>query len=128
MSIWKRYSYAWITLILFLGAFIGHWVFGWFAYVSEQAKHGAPIEVSDYLVEMMRDTLENWQSEFLQLIWQVGGLAFFLFVGSPQSKEEDDRLEEKLDLILRTLRPVDAEDYIREFDRRFPGRNMGPKL
>lgn len=128
MSIWKRYSYAWVTLILFLGALIGHWIFGWFAYVSEQTQHGAPIEVSDYLVEMMRDTLENWQSEFLQLIWQVGGLAFFLFVGSPQSKEEDDRLEEKLDLILRTLRPVDAEDYIREFDRRFPGRETGPKL
>lgn len=128
MSIWKRYSYAWITLILFLGALIGHWVFGWFAYVSAQTQHGAPIDVSDYLVEMMRDTLENWQSEFLQLIWQVGGLAFFLFVGSPQSKEEGDRLEEKLDLILRTLRPVDGEDYIREFDRRFPGRDLGPKL
>lgn len=128
MSIWKRYSYAWITLILFLGALIGHWIFGWFAYVSEQTQHGAPIEVSDYLVEMMRDTLENWQSEFLQLVWQVGGLAFFLFVGSPQSKEEGDRVEEKMDLILRTLRPVDAEDYIRDFDRRFPGRNSGPRM
>jgi len=128
MSIWKRYSYAWITLILFLGALIGHWIFGWFAYVSEQTQHGAPIEVSDYLVEMMRDTLENWQSEFLQLVWQVGGLAFFLFVGSPQSKEEGDRVEEKMDLILRTLRPVDAEDYIRDFDRRFPGRNSGLRM
>jgi hypothetical protein len=35
---------------------------------------------------MMRDTLENWQSEFLQLIWQVAGLAILLHVGSPQSK------------------------------------------
>lgn len=80
----------------------------WFAYVGEQVQHGAPIEVSDCLVEMLRDTIGNWQSEFLQLLWQVAGLAFFLFAGSPQSKEEDDRLEEKLDLILRTLRPVDA--------------------
>lgn len=128
MTLWTRYSYLWITLILFLGALVGHWVFGWFAYVSAQNQHGAPVEVSGYLVEMMRDTMENWQSEFLQLMWQVGGLAFFLFVGSPQSKEEDDRVEEKLDLILRTLRPVDAEDYIEEFNRRFPGRDTGPKL
>lgn len=128
MTLWTRYSYAWITLILFLGALIGHWVFGWFAYVSEQTQHGAPVQVGDYLITMLRDTMENWQSEFLQLLWQVGGLAFFLFVGSPQSKEEDDRLEEKLDLILRTLRPVDANDHIREFDRRFPGRETGPKL
>ena len=128
MSVWKRYSYAWITLILFFGALIGHWVFGWFAYVSEQTQHNAPVQVGDYIIEMMRDTMENWQSEFLQLVWQVGGLAFFLFVGSPQSKEEGDRTEEKLDLILRTLRPVDAEDYIQDLDRRFPGRDLGPKL
>ena len=36
--------------------------------------------------QMLRDTFENWQSEFLQLIWQVVGLAYFLYVGSPSSK------------------------------------------
>lgn len=128
MSIWKRYGYAWVTLVLFLGALVGHWTFGWFAYVAQQAQHGAPVEVAEYLVEMGRDTLENWQSEFLQLLWQVGGLAFLLFVGSPQSKEEDDRLEEKLDLVLRTLRPDDADQQIAALDRRFPGRDTGPKL
>jgi hypothetical protein len=47
---------------------------------------------------MSRDTLENWQPEFLQLLWQVG-LALFLYVGSPQSKEGDDRKGAKLDEI-----------------------------
>jgi hypothetical protein len=51
-------------------------------------------------IETAKDTLENWQSEFVQLAWQVGGLAFFFFVGSPQSKEGDDRREAKLDIIL----------------------------
>jgi hypothetical protein len=45
---------------------------------------------------MSRDTLENWQSEFLPLLWQVGGLAFVLFAGSP-SKEGTDRMEAKID-------------------------------
>jgi hypothetical protein len=87
MSIWKRYGYAWLTAGLFLFSLAGHWLFGWFAYLDEQRAHGRPIEVAGYVTEMARDTLENWQSEFLQLLWQVGGLAFFLFIGSPQSKE-----------------------------------------
>jgi len=45
--------------------------------------------------------LENWQSEFLQLVWQAAGLALFYFWGSSQSKEGDERLEAKIDLLLR---------------------------
>jgi hypothetical protein len=43
------------------------------------------VEFGGYLIEMSRNTLENWQSEFLQLLWQAGGLALLLFVGSRQS-------------------------------------------
>jgi hypothetical protein len=50
-------------------------------------------EVPSYLKQMARDTFENWQSEFLQLLWQVVGLAYFLYIGSPSSKENDDRLD-----------------------------------
>jgi len=38
----------------------------------------------------------------MQLIWQVAGLAFLMYVGSPQSKEGDDRKEEKLDFIIKS--------------------------
>jgi hypothetical protein len=126
MSIWKRYGYAWVTAALFLFSLAGHWIFGWFAYVDEQRAHTQPVEVSNYLTEMGRDTLENWQSEFLQLLWQVGGLAILLYVGSPQSKEEDDRMEEKLDVILRKLDPAEAERIIAELDQKYPGREVGP--
>jgi hypothetical protein len=126
MSIWKRYGYAWVTAAFFLLSLAGHWIFGWFAYVDEQRAHTQPVEVSGYLIEMGRDTLENWQSEFLQLLWQVGGLAILLYVGSPQSKEEDDRMEEKLDVILRKLDPAEAERIIFELDRKYPGREVGP--
>ncbi|WP_225040515.1 DUF6766 family protein (plasmid) [Rhizobium sp. T1470] len=54
--------------------------------------------------ELARDTFENWQSEFLQLMWQVMGLAYFLYVGSPSSKENDDRLEAKIDELLKNKR------------------------
>lgn len=122
-SLWRAYSYAWITLAFFAFSLVGHWLFGWFAFVQEQAEHGQPVEFSPYLVEMLRDTFENWQSEFLQLLWQVGGLAFFLFLGSPQSKEGSDRLEAKIDVILRRVDPAEGEGVIRELDERYSGRH-----
>ena len=96
----RKYAYAWLTLTFFLGAFALHWYFGWRSYVAEAADHGQLAQTSDYLNEMLRDTFENWQSEFLQLLWQVCGLAYFLYVGSPSSKENDDRLEAKVDALL----------------------------
>ena len=42
---WK-YGYAWITLGFFLISLVGHWLFGWFAYVNEQQAHGQPIQIS----------------------------------------------------------------------------------
>lgn len=115
---WK-YGYAWVTLAFFVFSFVGHWLFGWFSYASEQVAHGRPLELSGYLVEMTRQTLENWQSEFLQLLWQVGGLALLLHLGSPQSKEGADRLEDKVDAILRTLDPKYGPQIIADLDHRF---------
>ncbi|TIV11745.1 MAG: hypothetical protein E5W00_02340, partial [Mesorhizobium sp.] len=115
-SVWRAYSYAWITLGFFIISIVGHWVFGWFAYLDEQQALGQPPEFSGYLIEMSRDTLENWQSEFLQLLWQVGGLAFLLFVGSPQSKESTDRMEAKIDALLRLVDPKKGKEAIRELD------------
>jgi hypothetical protein len=48
----------------------------------------------------------------------VGGLAFLLYVGSPQSREGDHRQEDKLDTILRKVAPEDGERLIDEIDRR----------
>src|SRR5690606_40739315 len=76
----KKYAYAWITLAFFTVSITLHWIFGWFAFVDEQSAHGQAAELSPYLLEMGRDTFENWQSEFLQLLWQVVGLAYFLYV------------------------------------------------
>ena len=115
----KSYAYAWITLGLFLFSLAGHWLFGWYAYVDEQIAHSQPIFMGAYAAQMLRDTLENWQSEFLQLLWQVGGLAFFLFLGSPQSREGEERKEAKLDAILRQLGPT-GEKAIAELDRKYP--------
>ena len=127
-SIWSRYSYAWVTLGFFLISIIGHWLFGWFAFAEDQASHGQAAEIGPYVIEMMRDTLENWQSEFLQLLWQVGGLAILLHVGSPQSKEGDDRMEAKIDEILKRVAKQDGEAIIDELDEAYAGRHTDPQF
>ena len=112
----RRYAYGWITLIFFLVSIALHWLFGWYAFVNEATSHGQTPQLGEYLTEMGRDTFENWQSEFLQLIWQVVGLAYFLYVGSPSSKENDDRLEAKVDALIRMNGAEAAEQLLRELD------------
>lgn len=112
-------GYLWVTLGFFLISIAGHWIFAWFAYTNEQKDHGFPIKVSDYVIETSRDTLENWQSEFLQLIWQVAGLAALLYIGSPQSREGEDRKEEKIDYILKKMDPANGEKIIKELDEKY---------
>ena len=115
----KRYAYAWITLGFFLVSLGLHWLFGWYAFADEAREHGQSPEVSGYLLDMGRDTFENWQSEFLQLLWQVVGLAYFLYVGSPSSKENDDRMEAKIDALLRINAGEDGNRLIDDLDRHF---------
>jgi hypothetical protein len=123
LKLFRRYGFAWVTAGFFVISLIGHWVFGWFAFVNEQQSKGQQVQMSDYVVEMSRDTLENWQSEFLQLLWQVAGLALLLHVGSPQSKEGDDRMEAKIDAILLAVAPDTGERTITRIDDSYEGRD-----
>ena len=119
-NIWKKKGYVWVTLCFFLVSLALHWIFGWQVFKSEQMEHGQPAVVSEYLAQMMRDTMENWQSEFLQLIWQVAGLSILFYVGSPQSKEGDDRKEEKLDYIIGKLDPDNYNKLMQDWEKKYP--------
>jgi hypothetical protein len=116
----NKRGYLWVTLGLFVISISLHWTFAWYAYVQDQREHNQPIQLGNYFNETFRDTMENWQSEFLQLMWQVGGLSILWYVGSPQSKEGDERKEEKLDAILKRLDPVHAHQIIQELEQKYP--------
>lgn len=64
--------------------------------------------------------MENWQSEFLQLIWQVAGLSFLWYVGSPTSKEGEERKEEKIDYILKKIDPDNYNKLMKEWEEKYP--------
>jgi hypothetical protein len=97
-----------------------HWIFAWYSYVQEQSEHKQQIQFNDYFNETFRDTMENWQSEFLQLMWQVAGLSILWYIGSSQSKEGNDRLEEKIDLLIQRLDSEKGKQLIQELDKKYP--------
>jgi hypothetical protein len=105
-SIAKKYGYLWITLIFFSGSIIAHWYYGF--------------QSGNTLVENLRDTFENWQSEFLQLIWQVAGLSYLWYIGSPQSKEEEERNQEMLQWIVKKVDPQKSEEFLKEMEEKYP--------
>ena len=48
-------------------------------------------------------TMENWQSEFLQLFTFMVLTSILIFRGSPESRDSDDEMHEKIDRILAHL-------------------------
>lgn len=60
----SKRGYIWVTLGLFLASLAAHWTFAWFAYVQDQEEHHQPVLPGGYFNQTLRDTMENWQSEF----------------------------------------------------------------
>ena len=75
----------------------------WRTFVQEQQEHNQPATSGEFIVEFGQSTLENWQSEFLQLFSFVVLAAVFIHRGSSESKDSDDRMEAKIDRIVSKL-------------------------
>ena len=88
---------------LFLGSWAGHLIAEWHQFVAEQATAGADATFwsGDFWWRFWAATLENWQSEWLQLAGQVALPAYLVYKGAAQSKDSEERVEAKLDWLVR---------------------------
>jgi hypothetical protein len=93
---WKNFGLSIAFCILFLVTWAAHGVAQWQTFTDEQRAHGQPVEVGDFTSDFLQSTLENWQSEFLQLFSFVVMSALLIHKGSAESKDSDDRMEEAL--------------------------------
>jgi hypothetical protein len=98
-KIWKNFGLSIALVILFLVSWGGQAVAEWGTYRHEQQDHEQPVEVSEYLIQFGQSTLENWQSEFLQLLTFVALSAVLHHKGSPEAKDSDEQTEAHLDRI-----------------------------
>lgn len=95
------YSFTLVTGLFFLVSWSLQFYFQAAEYTADAEAHEQGVFWSEFLTRFFAATFENWQSEFLQLMWQAAGLALFYHWGSSQSREQSDRVEAKLDRLLR---------------------------
>jgi hypothetical protein len=108
--IWKDYSLSIVLFALFIVAWAGQTWVGWADFAAEQKAHGhaaAWLGDDGYLWHWAAATLENWQSEFLQLFCMVVFTAFLIHKGSAESRDSNDRMEAVLHRIERRLAQVE---------------------
>jgi hypothetical protein len=102
-SPFKDFGLSIVLAILFFSAWIGQGLSQWQRFADEQRSHNEPIEVGDFTFDFLQSTLENWQSEFLQLFSFVVLSAVLIHRGSAESKDSDERMEEALKRIEKRL-------------------------
>jgi hypothetical protein len=87
---------------VFLVTWVGQLVFEWLEFANEAADHGQKAEFwsEPFWAAFWQSTLENWQSEFLQLTAFTVAAAYLVFKGSSESPDGEARLEAKLDALL----------------------------
>jgi hypothetical protein len=107
-KVWRNFSLSLGFAILFFVSWIAQGFAEWHVYVSGQQAHGEPISIADFITQFSQSTLENWQSEFLQLFSFVVMAALFIHRGSAESKDSDDRMEQKIDEIREQVEKLAA--------------------
>jgi hypothetical protein len=100
---WSNFGLSIAFCILFLTSWAAHGLSEWQVFAQEQRAHGEPAEITRFIDVFAEATLENWQSEFLQLFSFVVLAALLIHRGSAESKDTDDRLEETLKRIEKRL-------------------------
>ncbi|HEX2053426.1 MAG TPA: DUF6766 family protein [Actinomycetota bacterium] len=102
-TVWKGFGLSLSLLVMFLVVWVGHGLAEWQEYKSEQEAHGQPAEASGYLDTFMKATLENWQSEFLQVFAFVVLAGLYIHRGSAESKDGEEEIKQMLKRIEKKL-------------------------
>lgn len=93
MRLWKNFGLSLGFCALFLISWVGQAVAEYQTFVDEQREHNESTELGDFAAQFSQSTLENWQSEFLQLFSFTIMSAILIHKGSAESKDSDDRIE-----------------------------------
>jgi hypothetical protein len=103
MKMWKNFGLSLGFCALFLLSWVGQAAAEWQTFTDQQEQHGQKAEMGDFIGEFSQSTLENWQSEFLQLFSFTVMAALFIHKGSAESRDSDDRIEAALKRIENKL-------------------------
>jgi hypothetical protein len=116
LRLWKNFGLSLGFCALFFVTWGAQAAAEWQRFTDEQRDHRETPEIGDFLTEFSQSTLENWQSEFLQLFSFTVMAAVLIHKGSAESRDSDDRIEEALKRIEDKLgtEPTLREESLRE--------------
>jgi hypothetical protein len=121
MREFKKRGYLYVTIVFFAVSWLIHGVTAFNQFAEEQNQHGQSIEMNVFWNEFIRQTTENWQSEFLQLSWQIGGLMILFAVASPQDRLGDQRKEKILEKLLEIgMDKKEYEQFMKRLSEKYP--------
>lgn len=103
MRLWKNFGLSLAFCGLFLITWFAQGIAEWQTYTDEQRQHKEPVELGDFVSKFSQSTLENWQSEFLQLFSFTIMAAVLIHKGSAESKDSDDSMQAALMRIEKKL-------------------------
>lgn len=106
-KVWRDFGLSIAFCILFLSSWAMQGIVQWQQFTDEQRTHGESVEAGDFVASFAQSTLENWQSEFLQLFSFVVLSALLIHKGSAESKDSDDRMEQALKRIEKRLNEME---------------------
>ena len=99
----RRWGAVYVLVVLFMGSWLGQFFTQLTRFHQEQQEHGQAFTWSAYWPDFLSSTFENWQSEWLQLVFQA-----ILLLGAKHwifrvDAEDMERIEAKIDKIQEKL-------------------------
>jgi hypothetical protein len=93
----RRWGAVYVLLLLFIGSWIGQFASQLVDFRNDQRTLGQPFAWADFWPAFLYSTLENWQSEWLQLVFQAVLLLGAKHLIFKVDAEDLERIEAKID-------------------------------
>jgi hypothetical protein len=118
--LWREFALSFVLLLLFVSSWIGQGIAEWQVFTDDQRAHGEEPAIGDFMSEFAQSTLENWQSEFLQLFSFAALAALYIHKGSAESKDSEEKIEASLRRIEAHLGTLPHQAAARGTEWRLP--------
>lgn len=96
MKLWKNFGLSLGFCALFFISWVVQVPAEWQTFTDDQRAHNQKPEMGDFVAEFTQSTLENWQSEFLQLFSFTVMAAVLIHKGSAESRDGENEMQAAL--------------------------------
>jgi hypothetical protein len=101
-----------VLAALFLVSWAAQFIAQLFVVRDEAEQHGSSFSWGEFWPQFWHSTMENWQSEFLQLLTFVVLTTYLIYRGSHESKDSDLEMQAALERIEAKVDSLGAKESV----------------